>query len=313
VRSRDLVLSICVALACWHAVDVLANGWVVARESPHARDFASFYYAAAVARGGGDPYDTEALGSAGRAERTRRWVHSYFYPPPFLLAMAWALPLDLVTAYRAWFWLDEIFLWVAVAALWRWWRPLGAAAGVALLAAVAALTAVANNDQIGQMNLPVLALVALGLWAAERGREVTGGLCLGAACMAKMSPALFVAWWLLRRRWAAAGAAIAAAAGLTLVSLAAFGLDVQRTFWLDVFPAFARGDYNGLAVPIGLFGNHSIPSLWHAAFPGDRLLSATARSLSAASALGLFAGAAWMLRATRRIRFSPRPTRAWWL
>jgi len=45
-------------------------------------------------------------------------------------------------------------------------------------------------------------------------------------------------------------------------------LDLQQRFYTEVLPGFGNGDYNGLSVSIGLFGNHSIPNLWHQAYPG---------------------------------------------
>ncbi|HVS03016.1 MAG TPA: hypothetical protein VMT16_09620 [Thermoanaerobaculia bacterium] len=115
----------------WHTVSLLATGWIPLLQETHGRDFDSYHYAARVAAAGGDPYDLAALDRAAAAEGWRV-VHPYFYPPPFLLAMQWTLPLDLVTAWRVWFWVDELFLWVVVLIAWAW---------------------------------PVLALALAGLWA----------------------------------------------------------------------------------------------------------------------------------------------------
>ena len=295
---RSLVGLLVVACLAWHALAVL-DAWRDAWKDRTGRDFASYHYAVEVARGGGDPYDVEALGEAARADGARAGVHPFFYPPPFLLPMAWVAPLDLVTAYRAWFWLDEVFALAAFAVLAAWWRPLGPVVGPSVAAALAALTAIPNNHVMGQMNLPVVLLVWLGAARAERGRDVQAGVMLGAACMMKMSPALLVALWLLHRRWRAVAAAVATALVLEAAALAVVPPASHLRFYAEVLPGFASGRYNGLGVGIDLYGNHSLPNVWDALFPaGGRhlVLSETARALSTASSLLLVGGLGVALR-----------------
>ena len=66
----------------------------------HGRDYATYHYAVQEVWQGGDPYVTAALDQRARAEGTRATVFPYFYPPPFLLTMAWATPLSLADGYR---------------------------------------------------------------------------------------------------------------------------------------------------------------------------------------------------------------------
>ncbi|MBW2255439.1 MAG: DUF2029 domain-containing protein [Deltaproteobacteria bacterium] len=293
---RTVGLLLLLLAVAWHAWAV-GDQWTKSRRVRGGSDFASYYYATRVAWEGGNPYDKTALEAAAHQEETRRFVHPFFYPPPYLLTMAWTLPLELRTSYRAWFWLDELFALLCALVLWRWWRPLGDALPVVLAVAVATLTAIPNNHMMGQVNLPVLALVLAGLWQAERDREALGGALLGVACMMKMSPVLFVGWWLLRGRWKAAAAACVAGVLLTLAVLPLAGPAVQLHFYTQVLPGFGSGDYNGLLVPIDLFGNHSIPDLLNRAFPEQGPgLSWTARTLSAMTALALVAGMAWWFR-----------------
>ncbi|MCK4594783.1 DUF2029 domain-containing protein [bacterium] len=53
----------------------------------------------------------------------------------------------------------------------------------------------------GQSNILVLALVLGGLVQTERGRDVYGGLLLGLATALKLTPVVFLAYFLLRGRW----------------------------------------------------------------------------------------------------------------
>lgn len=277
------------AAVIWHLFTVLSPPKVPPPPNTEGRDFASYYYAARVAAGRGDPYDKAALEAVSSAEGTRTRVHPFFYPPPFLLLVWWSPFVSLAEGFRLWAVLNELALIAAGLALWRAWRPLGPV--LPLFAAFAALMyGVAYGFELGQANLPVLALVLAGLWAEPR-RPALAGALVGFACLLKMSPALIVAWWLLRRRWTAAGSAVVSGGLLSLATLPLLGPGHQLAFYTEVLPRFGSGDYNGLTIKIEMFANHSIPNLLHQAFPsGQNVLSATARAGSAVATLGLLGG-----------------------
>ena len=98
---------------------------------------------------------------------------------------------------------------------------------------------------MGQANFPGLLLALAGLWQAEKDREWLGGALMGAACMLKMSPALWVVWWLARQRWRAAAGAVLCGAALSLLVLPLAGPSVQLRFYTEILPTFGSGDYNG--------------------------------------------------------------------
>ncbi len=297
---RALPALLLAAAALWHLFAVFAPPRIAPPPGTTGRDFASYYYAAKAAAQGADPYDKAELGRLARADGTRRTVHPFFYPPPFLVSVAWAVPLDLMTAFRVWFWLNEAFLLLAGLALWRWWRPLGEAAGPVLALAAALSFGVAYSQELGQANLGVLALMAIALWQA-RERPVVAGVLLGTAAMWKMSPALFVLWWLARGEHRAAVAAVATAVGWTVLSLPLVGASSQVHFYTEVLPRFGSGDYNGLTIQIGMFGNHSLPNLYDQLLPGtDNRLSTAARALSGLTTLGLAVGVAALGRLAPR-------------
>lgn len=286
--------------AALHARGLVVEDWPVVKGERHARDFASYHYAAQAALAGDDPYDAATLGALAKAEGTRKTVHPYFYPPPFLLTMLWAAPLTLNEAYRLWFWADSAFFVGAVLAALRLIGPSPAAIW-ALAGLLVAFTPLRNNHLMGQANLPVLALMTAGLAAAEgpRRREGLGGALVGAAAMMKMSPGLLVAWWIARGRWRPALAACVTAVALTLASLPILGPALQLHFYRDVLPGFGSGDYHGLKVPLTLFGNHSLPNLWAQVFPAKDGLSAAARVVSSLTNLSLVAAAFAALRAPK--------------
>ncbi len=78
----------------------------------------------------------------------------------------------------------------------------------AALAALAALTLLSDNFNLGQSNLPVLFLVLLGLFSLSRGRDAAAGGFVSLAVAFKITPALFVVYFALKRRWRAVGAAM---------------------------------------------------------------------------------------------------------
>lgn len=277
-----------------HVLLQLAPAIREVRETPSARDYASYYYAVVEAARGGDPYDVAALGKLSRKDGTRRTVQPYFYPPPFLLTQVWALPLSLVQGYWGMLLLNELLLagclWLAVGAF-----------GVPLPAVAALLWAyspIPDNAWMGQANLIALFPALAGL-AAARTRPWLGGVLVGAAAMFKMSPALFLLYWALRRQWRPVAAAVATAIGLTLLSLPLVNLSAQVEFYREVLPGFGRGDYHGLTVPISLPANHSVPDLFDRVWPGPTPTSMSAPALLASRVVTLLLLGAWAWRFRR--------------
>ena len=283
----------------WHLLALVAPAWVKASKESHGRDFASYYYAVQVAVDGKDPYIKQNLDAAAREDKTRKSVFPFFYPPTFLLPMAWVQPLELVTAYRLWFWLDELFLLALALALWQWLGNLSPSVPVGLAVVLGLLTAIPNNHLMGQVNIPVLTAVIWGLYIARRPdqwAQVAGGGLLGLACMMKMSPALLVAWCLLHRRMVLVAAACGTAVALSLITLPLVDFATQLRFYTEVLPQFGSGDYNGLAVPIGMFGNHSVPNLVHVLTGGGAKLSGVASMVSTLFNLVVVVGIGWVFR-----------------
>lgn len=283
----------------WHLT------WFVAPPDPGAgprdrvpgRDFATYYYAAEVALAGGDPWEQAALDAASQADGIRGGVHPWLYPPPALLAVAWAPSLPLAQAVRVWTAIQELCLLAAAIVLGLWWRPLGPVVPAAIAGWIAFTWGVPSGLAMGQINAMVLLLVVAGLAATDRDREVLGGALLGAACLLKMAPALWLLWWGLRGRWRAVGAALGTAALACVAVLPVVGPAAQLRFFTEVVPGFANGSYNGMVVKISLFANHSLPNLVDQALPGDgQRLTTAGTGVSLALAFGLVAGLGWAFR-----------------
>lgn len=91
---------------------------------------------------------------------------------------------------------------------------------------------------------------------------MAGGILLGLACMIKMSPAVIVIWWLVRRKWPATLAAGVTAVITGLLSLALVNLEHQLYFYGEVLPAFFSSTYHHLSVPFNIPMNHSLLNFW---------------------------------------------------
>lgn len=293
VKGSKLQAAALVGLLGLHIAQVVNAGVSVAGNG-NARDFATYHYAVQEAWAGGDPYDTPALGRRARADGTRRSVHPYFYPPPFLLGMLWAVPLSLKSAYVVWFVVQEAAVLGVLAVMRRW---LGAS-WLVLALVLAAFTPVPDNLKMGQANLPVLLLTVLGLWRAARPE---GGVLVGLAGMAKMSPALNLVGWVAQGRWRPALLAALTAVGLSLLALPLVGLDTQVRFYTEILPGFSTGEYHGLRVPITLPANHSIPDLFNQLWPGPdkHHLDPRAATASKVVSLGLLAALVPVFRRAR--------------
>jgi hypothetical protein len=299
-KRRWLVACVLVVCSLWHGRMLWIVSSLISGESGGA-DFASYYYAALEAFRGGNPYDVVALNSlAGRDPSNFFAVQPYFYPPPFLLLLPWAPGLNLSDAMRVWFWLNEIALVGIFVLLLVWWRRLSGPDVSPFVLPLLAVTFVGStfavNLSLGQANLLVVLATLCGIYCVEYRRPVLGGVLVGLACMAKMSPALFVMWWCVQGRWRAVAAACGAALLSSVLVLPIVGLEYQYLFFADVLPSFASGDYNGLRIPIGVMGNHSIPNIYHQLLPGGAQLSSAARICSRLTTLAILGWLGWRFR-----------------
>jgi len=299
-KHRRLVACVLVACLLWHG-RVLWLVWSLISGETAGADFASYFYAVVLAFREGSPYDVVALNAlAGRDHAAFFAVQPYFYPPPFLLLVAWAHSLSLQESLRVWFWLNEFALVGAFFQLKVWWQRVGGPANATLLFSLLGIllvgSTIGTNLSLGQANLFVLLASICGIYRVEKGAPLLGGALVGLACMAKMSPALFVMWWCVQGQWRAVFAACGAAIVSSLLVLPIVGVEHQLFFYTDVLPSFWSGDYNGLRIPIGVMGNHSIPNIFHQLLPGGAQLSSGAQLLSRVTTLALLAWLGWMFR-----------------
>lgn len=94
------------------------------------------------------------------------------------------------------------------------------------------LEPVRDTFSFGQVNLLLLALVLTDAWLLSTGRERFAGLGIGLAAAIKLTPAIFICYLLVTRRWRAAATASGVAVTATLLALWA-APEASRVYWTE--------------------------------------------------------------------------------
>jgi alpha-1,2-mannosyltransferase len=118
---------------------------------------------------------------------------------------------------------------------------------------VCALEPIRETMGFGQVNMLLVGLVLLDLWALSRGYK-WAGVGIGLAAAIKITPAFFVAYLLVSGRRRAAGVAVGTAVGATLLT-GLFSPSTSWQFWTDTLwqtDRVGRYDYVGNQSWMGL-------------------------------------------------------------
>ncbi|HEX8150093.1 MAG TPA: glycosyltransferase family 87 protein [Pyrinomonadaceae bacterium] len=217
------------------------------RAAEHPGDFPTLYWGAKmVFEEGRSPYVDGAFDEV--AERERRRIFPYLYPPPSLLAF---YPFSAVTYDAAKVYLlaaSHVCLLVILYLLFLRIRPFdpppdrrGLAAAL-MTVYVLNYYPVADNFAWGQINLLVLALVCFAWLALKRGgHALSVAVPLSLAVLLKTYPLLLLPLLVIRRRYAAAA--------WTSALVALYGL---VSWW--VLPGGLWGDWLANVAPTGGYG-----------------------------------------------------------
>ncbi|HHC29904.1 MAG TPA: DUF2029 domain-containing protein [Rhodobacterales bacterium] len=151
----------------------------------------------------------------------------YLYPPPWAATLA---PLAARVSAITFFDIFQIATLAALAGtIWlgfRFARPpgLGSLAWAALSLGLFGFTgAGAVGLWFGQPQIIVSFLVMLSAWALAERHDIGAGAALALAAAIKLSPALFVVWFVMERRWRALAAFALVGAALGGLSIAVAG------------------------------------------------------------------------------------------
>jgi hypothetical protein len=171
---------------------------------------------------------------------TERQLGGYTPQPP--LAMVPMLPLAGLppqSAKQVWLSLNIVFLLAAIAIISRFTHlPFSAL----LLLAMLGHYSLATNFVLGQWYVFLLLLFSLSFWLLLRGRDVWGGVLLGAICLMKLYAAPFALYFAWKRQWRALAGMAAGGAVLALASIAWFGWHDNLYYVTHVFARASAGE-----------------------------------------------------------------------
>lgn len=168
----------------------------------------------------------------------------YTYPPAWAAIMApisWMPPRLLSSAWTA---LNMVLLVWAVSISYRSFlerRPTVKPVAVAGLTLILGVTApVASTFFVGQLGLLLMVLCLAD--ALPKATRFPRGVLVGIATAVKLTPGIFIVYWLAVGRWRAALTASATALGVTIAT-AALRPDLARDYWaVDLFHPDRVGD-----------------------------------------------------------------------
>ena len=139
-------------------------------------------------------------------ERAIDWYMGYKYPPFFAMLM---VPLGLLSFGAA----KTVWVIVNSAALggvyWllchfvQFQFPKSKMPKLIFLSFLASYIYFDGLFVYGQANLVLLVMQLGGVWWIDRGRPISGGLLIGTAAMMKLTPLIFIPYFIVRRQWRA--------------------------------------------------------------------------------------------------------------
>jgi hypothetical protein len=178
---------------------------------------------------------------------------------PFSTLLVWPIAkLEPLRAKHVWIILNLILLAAIVPLLAR-------ASGLTTLQA-AILCGLSyplqRNLLFGQFYIVLLAVLIAACWAHQRGRNTLAGALVGLAAALKIYPILLSLHLLKTRNWRAIAAGAAFILAATFLSVAVLGINMNRTYLLQVLPWALRGD----ALPPFNIGSGSVSTVLHRLF-----------------------------------------------
>lgn len=206
-------------------------------------DFANHWGSARLLVTGQNPYPAPIPN--GKDEAYRAWISSpgafetdhvfwlALLPPGALVVLAPLASMPAGSATFAWGIISLVSIVAIIAAPLKLARiPFRSLTG-ALIGALALLSAPVHTlVSVGQISLPVIAMILLTLWCARDARNILAGLLLGiaAACKPQLAAPFFL-WFLCFGRWRLLGVAVLITAALNLAAIVP--MQLQGHPWLS--------------------------------------------------------------------------------
>lgn len=221
---------------------------------------------------------------------------SYAHPPSEVLG-PWVLAFLPWPIARVMCWVILHLTYLTVIG-WLVWliRRQGASSATSWTFATLAMlyTPAQFSIEVGQWDIPLLALMLAGLELAQQKRSIWMGVAVGLAATIKPTPAILLGLFLVRRDWRAIGAAIVTVLMVIGASISLVGVDDWQVWLSQILPELLRGStfinnqtFNGLGyhlfaeAPL-LFSQESPPQIL-----GARILTTILSLITLIGTLGL--------------------------
>ena len=251
-------------------------------------DYASFYFGARLAfHERESPYDYDLLSETAEAAIEQKPL-AYLYPPPSLLVF---YPLSLLSFKVSSALMEALIFGLILLLIFLLFKignyDLRFTRGVFAFAYATSFYGLVANLEAGQINLFVIVLIC-GSWLLfKRNKPALGiALPLAIATMTKLYPALFILYFVVKRKW---GIVIWAVEFLLLFSVLSYFI-LPTTVWPDwITTTLATGGYGsgetGILSPAD-WENQSIHGFITRLFVGERFSEPLFASFTIAKLLG---------------------------
>ena len=208
-------------------------------------DLPSYYIAGKLALSGRNPYNPMELRMTAQALGMGILVYFYIYFPMLALIFMPLSLLDYQTVQIGWFLLSQTFFWlspVLLCAIDAACRPPGVPADKRRITALIILLCLSyplvSNFVNGQVNTLILFLLCAFILQLIRGSDVQAGVLLAIVAMIKPQPLILFPYLVLKRRFRAAMAALAAFVLGTAATASVIGWSNFRYYLREVLPTF---------------------------------------------------------------------------
>ncbi len=223
-RVQAAVLLILSLSACAHLVYSIAFAYT--RQAP---DFWILFRGAREWTRGGSMYDIEAV-------LTNHFGHVFKVPPFYGMLFVPFVTMDglmVLLGHR----IMNTILIVATALLWlRMWRIPLVSLDTAGLLIVFNFRPLADTLAYGQIDLVLLLLLTLALWALRSGRDTAAGALVALGTLFKIYPILLLAFFVMKGHWRALAGFVAAMVVCNGIAIAVIGWDEHLIYLTRVLP-----------------------------------------------------------------------------
>ena len=226
-RRAHLARLVLILFALAATAHLIYNVWYAyTRQAP---DFWILFRGAREWTRGGSMYDIEAV-------LTNHFGHVFKVPPFYGMLFVPFVTMDglmVLLGHR----IMNTLLIVATALIWlRMWRIPFVSLSAASLLIVFNFRPLADTLAYGQIDLVLLFLLTLALWALRSGRDTAAGALVALGALFKIYPILLLAFFVVKGHWRALIGFVVGMAVCNSIAVVVIGWDEHLTYLTRVLP-----------------------------------------------------------------------------